>query len=127
MSARHACGPHVPMACRRNCVCDLPLLHLGKQKQNIHNKEMEDGDDKRLLNAAAALRDDARTMQSKLTTHNLLIEAIEATNAGNARAMGEGYYRLRSAAKRIREDPRNRVILVLILVLLLMSLYLLAF
>ena len=88
-------------------------------------KVTEEGSE--LLDVASNLKNDVKAIQSKLHTHSLLIEAIDATNAENVKMIRENSQRFMSVVFQIRKDPRNKVIILLAVIVVIMSVYLLKF
>ena len=86
-----------------------------------------DGERNKLVDIAASLKNNAKEIQSRVNTHSLLIEAIEASNSENVRRLNENDLNFAKTVTRIRKDPRNKIISVLILVLMGLMVYLLKF
>ena len=86
-----------------------------------------DGERNKLVDIAASLKNNAKEIQSRVNTHSLLIEAIEASNSENVRRLNENDLNFAKTVTRIRKDPRNKIIFVLILVLMGLMVYLLKF
>eukprot|EP00866_Antonospora_locustae_P001940 jgi/Antlo1/1940/718 len=80
---------------------------------------------KRLISVASNLKNDVKEIQSKINTQGLLIEAIDATNNENRRMISESRLKFMKAMSKIRKDPRNKIILILVLIAILLLVYLL--
>lgn len=78
----------------------------------------------RLISVASNLKNDVKEIQSKIQTQGLLIEAIDATNNENTRMMNESRLKFMQAMSKIRKDPRNKIILILVLIAVLLLVYL---
>lgn len=102
-----------------HCVREPP--ETAHKSRNSHTTDMDAGE--RLLGVASSLKNDVKTIQSKLHTHELLIEAIDASNAENVVVMNEGNNRIEQAISTMRKDPRNKIIFALVLVTIVLTIY----
>jgi len=93
------------------------------QIRNACTTDMDENDSERLLGITSSLKSDIKSIQSKLQTHSLLIEAIDASNAENVVIMHEKNNKIEEAISKIRKDPRNKIIFVLVLATILLTIY----
>lgn len=98
--------------------------------QNINSKAVDmdlEEEKNKLLYATSTLKNDAKAIQSKIQTHSLLIEAIDASNTENTRIIQESSRKLTDTISKIKKDPRNKIITLLVLIVVVLSVYLLKF
>lgn len=80
-----------------------------------------------LIKTAKILKTEARAIDSKVNTHNILLESINAVNLQNRETMHTNTFKLNKAILKLSKDPRNFIILVLVLVVVMFLMYLWAF
>jgi t-SNARE complex subunit (syntaxin) len=88
---------------------------------------MNECNNEKLLGITSSLKNDVKSIQSKLYTHSLLIEAIDASNAENVMIMQDKNNKIEQAISSFKKDPRNKIICALVLIIILLAIYFFTF